>query len=190
MKIKTLIGITSCVLFAVKCGKDFPEEQKRPGCVQYCKTGEQEEFGDHCYFWSSNKQNWDESKSHCEIMNGTLAAVTSLPIHNFLVRKVDKGSDNQYTWFWIGGTDRETEGNWKWVDGSDWNFSHWATLRDKQPSGGPNQNCLQIYHGRYATNGWNDQYCYMALPFICSWKICQGTRYPYFSDYSLKNISP
>ena len=56
MKIKTFIGITSCVLFAAKCeeiGKDFPEEQKRPGCVQSCMKGEQEEFGDHCYFWSS-----------------------------------------------------------------------------------------------------------------------------------------
>merc|ERR1712013_543835 len=101
MKIKTFIGITSCVLFAVKCeeiGKDFPEEQKRPGCVKSCKEGEQEEFGDHCHFWSSNKQegkrglegNWNESKSHCESMNGTLAVVTNLPIHNFLVRKVDR----------------------------------------------------------------------------------------------------
>ena len=63
MKIKTLIGITSCVLFAVKCGKDFPEEQKRPCCVQSCKEGEQEELGDHCYFWSSNKQ---EGKGDCE----------------------------------------------------------------------------------------------------------------------------
>ena len=168
MKIKTLISITYCVLFAVKCkeiGKDFPEEQKRPVCVRSCKEGEQEQFGDHCYFWSSNKHNkqngtrglegnWDESRSHCESMNGTLAAVTSLTIHNFLMRKVNKTSRFSNTFFWIGGTDRETEGNWKWVDGSDWNFSHWATLRDKQqPSGGPNQNCLQIYHGTVAKNG-------------------------------------
>ena len=95
MKLETLISITSCVLLAVKCeenGKDFPEGQNRPGCVQSCRMGEQEEFGDHCYFWSKvhERKNWEESKSHCEGLNGTLAAVTSLPIHNFLMKKVDK----------------------------------------------------------------------------------------------------
>ena len=183
MKIKTFIGIASCVLFAAKCegiGKDFPVEQKRPGCVKSCKQGEQEEFGDHCYFWSSDKQvgrkgwegSWDESKSHCESMNGTLASVTSMPIHNFLMRKVDRISSFRrysYTWFWIGGTDEEAEGNWKWADGSDWNFANWATQSKKQPGGGSDQNCLQIYHGNHATN---DQYCFKSLPFICSWKIC------------------
>ena len=184
IQIKVLINLFY-VLSMFKCeevGKDSSSV-----CVESCKEGEQEEFDEHCYFWSRDKQegkkglqlNWGESKSHCESMNGTLASVTSLPIHNFLMRKVDRISSFRrysYTWFWIGGTDEEAEGNWKWVDGSDWNFANWATQSKKQPGGGSDQNCLQIYHGNHATNGWNDQSCYMSLPFICSWKICpKGT---------------
>ena len=134
--------------------------------------------------FDSALKTWKESKSECNKMNGTLASVTSIEIHNFLMKKVDKESRYSNTWFWIGGTDKDTEGSWKWVDGSDWDFAHWSSqalsnnkpYKKQSPDGGSNQNCLQLYHGKLAVNGWNDQYCTTNLPFICSWKICSAGK--------------
>ena len=81
------------------------EEENNHRCVESCKEGEQERFYDDCYFWSKPnsvwadpaKKNWKESNFECNRRNGTLAAVTSLEIHNFLLRKVDKESKCQDT---------------------------------------------------------------------------------------------
>ena len=176
MRIGVLICL-SCALLTI---------QSEPLCVKSCKAGEQEQYGDHCYYWSPPgtrgfdpvMKTWDESKFQCKSMNGTLAAVTSQEIHNFLMKKVERESRYKYTWFWIGGTDEDAEGNWEWIDGSEWNFPHWSSQAQnkakQQPDGGVGQNCLQIYHGIHARNGWNDQYCYTTLPYICSWRICEA----------------
>jgi len=143
-------------------------------CVESCKDGEQEGLGDHCYYWSTARKSWDQSESDCKTRGGHLAAVTSLEIHNFLLKEVDK--DDRDTWFWIGGSDKEQEGNWEWVDGSVWDFTIWADQpHQQQPEGGVNHGCLQIYNHHYAQNGWNDHRCDYYYPFICSWRICPAT---------------
>ena len=40
---------------------------------------------------------WHSSKQDCESLNGSLAAITSIEIHNFLMTKVDK--ENRLTWY-------------------------------------------------------------------------------------------
>ena len=158
--------VFSCVYLLIKC-----EENRKQSCVESCKEGEQERFGEHCYSWSTEGAWWGGAKSLCERMNGSLAAVTSMEIHNFLMTKVDK--DNWRTWYWIGGSDKQREGTWKWEDGSEWDFTNWASRPIRQPSGGDNHDCLQIYD-KTATNGWNDGSCNKHNPFICSWTICPG----------------
>ena len=118
---KTLgLIIFSCVFLYINC-----EENRKQSCVESCKKGEQERLGGHCYFWSTGRTSWDDAKLTCKDLNGNLAAVTSMGIHNFLMKKVDK--DNSRTWYWIGGSDREEEGTWKWEDGSAWDFTNWAS---------------------------------------------------------------
>ena len=160
-----------CVLVSIKGDKIGGAEEQ--DCVESCKDGEQERLDDHCYYWSTARRTWQDSEYHCKSMDGHLAAVTSLEIHNFLLEKVDAG--DLHTWFWIGGSDKATEGNWDWVDGSEWNFTIWADQPFQQPSN-PSQDCLQIYNHFRAQNGWNDNFCNFVYPFICSWKICPGSN--------------
>ena len=169
--------VFSCVYLLIKS-----EENRKQSCVESCKEGEQERFGEHCYYWSTKRvhwppqvEYWDYAKLECESMNGSLAAITSMEIHNFLMKKVVKDEIGRDTWFWIGGSDKEIENTWKWVDGSPWNFTHWASEPDQQPNrAATGHDCLQIYHNSLATNGWNDQGCRFYHNFICSWKICPG----------------
>ena len=156
----------SCIYLFIVCEGDGNKY-----CVESCKEGEQERLSEHCYYWSTKTNTWDKAKKECEKMNGKLAAVTSMEIHNFLMRKVNKG--NWRTWYWIGGSDKEKEGTWKWEDGSVWDFTNWASRLNQQPNNWLNQDCLQIYHS-WATNGWNDYECNRHRQFICSWKICSG----------------
>ena len=162
MRIKALVGLT-CVLFSHQGDALGGEEEL--DCVESCKEGEQERLGDHCYYWSTVRKSWEDSESHCQDEDGHLAAVTSLEIHNFLLQKIDTLYTN--TWYWIGGSDKEQEGKWRWTDGNVWNFTNWA---EWQPSG-RNQDCLRIRNGYR----WNDHSCNFLYQFICSWTICSGT---------------
>jgi len=165
---RTLGLITFCsICLFINC-----EENGKQFCVESCKEEEQSQrLGEHCFIWSTTAATWEDAKLFCESLNGSLAAVTSMEIHNFLMKKVDK--DDEYTWYWIGGSDKEREGTWKWEDGSVWDFTNWASRPKKQPSGGDNSDCLQIYHSS-ANNGWNDNRCRYHYSFICSWRICSA----------------
>ena len=87
MRIQSLVGL-NCVLFSIQ-GDEVGGEGKQD-CVESCKEGQKERLGDHCYYWSTARKSWQNSEYHCQSTNGHLAAVTSLEIHNFLMKKVDK----------------------------------------------------------------------------------------------------
>ena len=172
---KSALIILTCVLFSSKCNALVDVEEKED-CVESCKEeSQQERLGGHCYHFSTASKSWHKSKLHCKSKNGHLAAVTNLEIHNFLMKKVDE--DDRRTWFWIGGSDKGEEGNWKWTDGSVWNFTNWADQPYKQPNSA-NEDCLQIHNRYFARNGWNDQNCNHQYRFICSWRICPGIVSP------------
>ena len=92
-----------CSFLNIKCEKNAKEY-----CLESCKEGEQERLGEHCYYWSTRKGTWHSSKQDSESLNGSLAAITSIEIHNVLMTKVDK--ENRLTWYYIDGSDVEKEG--------------------------------------------------------------------------------
>jgi len=131
---------------------------------------------DHCYWFSSNQKNWGEAEKYCRTEGGHLASITDSRIDDYIRSKVNP--NNPETWFWVGGTDQEHENNWRWTDGSQWEFTKWA---DKQPDNMFTWNgkrlgvehCLQIWK-----TGWNDLNCDDQIRFVCSQQICP------FNDHS------
>ncbi|XP_064647499.1 tetranectin-like [Lineus longissimus] len=87
-------------------------------------------------------------------------------IRNELVMEVTIG---QTTWLGLG--DEESEGVWKWVDGTPYGYSDWAEVNGvQQPAGGVTENCVAMdytsfpnHRGRY-----DDRNCMEEL-----WSICQ-----------------
>ena len=109
--------ILYCLLFSVIQGSKAGE-QKPNKCVKVCPKG-WESHGDRCYLWQNDPKNWTEAEQFCKDKGAHLASVTSLNIHNYIWSKIEPTGSS----FWIGGSDQEEEGLWKWSDGSEWNFT-------------------------------------------------------------------
>ena len=77
-------------------------------------------------------------------------------------------------WLWIGGSDLDAEGTWKWTDCSPWKSTFWKSGEPDNEWGG--QNCLEVKDNRM--KGWNDQVCVLPARFLCSQTICAEKSQP------------
>ncbi|XP_055020087.1 C-type lectin domain family 4 member M-like isoform X2 [Boleophthalmus pectinirostris] len=98
--------ITVAVLF-------FPRRSLR----LHCDLG-WELNGPNCYYFSTLKLSWSQSRWQCQKASGDLVKIESREEQRFLFGKVRHLMSEDEEKFWIGLTDSETEGEWKWVDGS------------------------------------------------------------------------
>ena len=70
--------------------------------------------------------------------------------------------DNSLVW-WIGLTDSEVEGTWKWD--SSGNIATYYSWDMNEPDGGGNENCVSLWHIKeYA---WSDLWCSYQFHPIC-----------------------
>ena len=138
--------------------------------VPPCPAG-WEKMEDRCYLWPHTTwMTWADAEQFCNEKDGHLASVTNLKIHEYIVSKVVK--HDHHSFFWVGGTDKGHGSEWKWTDGSDWDFEKWATYPTQQPNNYLVQDCLQIYDFNAARDGWNDNDCREKQGFVCSQRIC------------------
>uniref|UniRef100_A0A8P4K0D8 C-type lectin domain-containing protein n=1 Tax=Dicentrarchus labrax TaxID=13489 RepID=A0A8P4K0D8_DICLA len=112
---------------------------------------------EHFYQVSSLKKSWQQSRDDC------LQKGADLLIINSREEQVSCG----ISYMWIGLTDSETEGRWKWVDGTPLTISYWAS---GEPNGKKGENCGDI-KSHDAENSWNDEGCSSSLFWICEKKV-------------------
>nr|XP_055064556.1 CD209 antigen-like protein A [Misgurnus anguillicaudatus] len=107
------------------------------------------------YFISSEQKSWTESRRYCRERGADLIIINNKEEQDF-IQKIQSGTE--YTW--IGLSDSDEEGRWKWVDGSTlMNSSFWAS---EEPNGGRRENCALI-----RSLGLADYQCSNANNYIC-----------------------
>uniref|UniRef100_A0A668A7K4 C-type lectin domain-containing protein n=1 Tax=Myripristis murdjan TaxID=586833 RepID=A0A668A7K4_9TELE len=110
-------------------------------------------FNSSCYFNSSESKSWDESRQDCLRRGADLVIINSREENKFGLR------------VWIGLSDLETEGEWKWVDGSSLSYTSWAKGQPDDAPGG--EDCGEV---RPERDGWNDLFCTHSLHWVCEKK--------------------
>ena len=76
-------------------------------------------FGGHRYALITSPATWHLAKRRCEEMGGYLVILNS-PEEQAFVLELCR-TEKQFVW--VGASDEEMEGSWKWVDGSEAQFN-------------------------------------------------------------------
>jgi hypothetical protein len=104
------------------------------------------ELTNHTYQLVSGSFTWRQANEDAERRGGHLATFTSQAEYNY-VRSLGLPLPTAY---WIGATDEQSEGTWRWVTGEPWGYSSWA-------SGEPNNQGDEDYLAASgSTHFWND----------------------------------
>uniref|UniRef100_A0A3B4H8P8 C-type lectin domain-containing protein n=1 Tax=Pundamilia nyererei TaxID=303518 RepID=A0A3B4H8P8_9CICH len=120
-----------------------------------------DEHGGKCYYFSTNKSSWTESRDECRAKGGDLVKIDNWCEQNF------------EDMFWIGLTDAVEEGRWLWLDGSPLNtsLSFWA---DHEPDNWTHENpdgehCVRLgeEEGEEPLKTWYDKFCKAPNKSIC-----------------------
>ncbi|KAL3996243.1 kelch repeat and BTB domain-containing protein 12 [Sarotherodon galilaeus] len=128
--------------------------------LQYCQEN-WVAFSDSLYHVSSKQKSWEESRRDCLKKGSDLMIINSREEQNFV---------NQFKkHLWIGLTDSETEGTWKWLNGTQMTTSYWNS---GEPNGGRTENCGQI-KAYDSQNSWNDAPCSNQHFWICEKRVSQ-----------------
>ncbi|XP_042072424.1 CD209 antigen isoform X1 [Haplochromis burtoni] len=116
-------------------------------------------FSDSLYQVSLEKKSWEESRQDCLQKGAHLMIINRREEQNF-VNQFKKS-------LWIGLTDSETDGRWKWVDGTRMTTSYWNS---GEPNGGRSENCGEV---RFydSENSWNDAPCSIEKFWICEKRV-------------------
>ncbi|KTF79660.1 hypothetical protein cypCar_00048626, partial [Cyprinus carpio] len=108
------------------------------------------------YFISSERKNWTESRRYCTERAADLIIINNTEEQDF-VKNISGGSG----YFWIGLTDIEVEGRWKWVDGSTLTSRFWES-GEPNSNQGKEEDCAINYSA-----GWADFPCDYTSKWIC-----------------------
>ncbi|XP_072526451.1 CD209 antigen-like protein C isoform X1 [Salminus brasiliensis] len=118
-------------------------------------------FRSSFYYITTTKKSWGESRKDCEGRGADLVIINSREEQEFINKEF--GSSEA----WIGLTDSETEGVWKWVDGSMLTTNFWWK---GEPNDYQNEDC-SVTGLQRATPGvvetWADYPCAHSTVWIC-----------------------
>ncbi len=131
-------------------------------------------FNGHTYLVVYEPATPEEAERFCAAFGGHLATVTSEEENNFLKTLFEEKREVAYI---LGGTDRNTEGVWEWMNGEPWSFSYWDSPTEPNNGLGAGENYLCAgarvnwkwvdFFGKY--DGYSSKF-----PYVCEWESVIG----------------
>ncbi|XP_019616814.1 PREDICTED: uncharacterized protein LOC109464302 [Branchiostoma belcheri] len=127
-----------------------------------------------CYKAFSISKNWVDASAYCRSQGagGNLAMPKDSSTNSFLIQL--KNAKSSSWGFWFGLNDRESEGQWKWPDGTSLgSFNYWSPVEPN--NGGKNwlgqynnpEDCVEYFRTHWRNSNWNDAKCGDTRYFIC-----------------------
>ncbi len=104
---------------------------------------------------------WEVAQAYCETLGGHLATVTSAEEQEVITSLAKQGERHCF----LGATDKENEGIWRWVTGESFSYTNW-----RQSDGQPDNygQCENYLEWCYSEGLWNDSFsCPYYVGFIC-----------------------
>jgi len=124
------------------------------------------------YSYHPSKADWEGARQICQMEGGQLAVITSERAQGRIGSRFGKLPE-----FWIGATDIEREGQFRWVNGQGLGFARW--YRSQPSKSYPNnEHCVTFNYWGKDTK-WGDRNCFDSRPFLCETMVCRPTK-PYF----------
>ncbi|XP_010867500.4 CD209 antigen-like protein D isoform X2 [Esox lucius] len=115
-------------------------------------------FGNSIYYVSTEQNTWEYAGQDCRRRGAQLVIINNQEEQRFL------NALNIQTW--IGLSDIETEGTWRWVDGTNLTTAYWGGGEPNNLDEG--EDCAVIYHDfTDPVKKWNDTPCTRKLNWIC-----------------------
>ncbi|RVE70969.1 hypothetical protein OJAV_G00069890 [Oryzias javanicus] len=113
------------------------------------------------YYVSTIQDTWQAARRDCQNRQADLMVISNPEEQKFA---------NQFkVYMWIGLTDLEVEGTWRWVDTTLVTKSYWT---EQEPNGARKENCGNIKNFG-SERSWNDEDCSKQLHWICEKRILQ-----------------
>ncbi|XP_042281492.1 CD209 antigen-like protein A isoform X1 [Thunnus maccoyii] len=125
-----------------------------------------------CYFLSSESGSWSRGRQDCREKGADLVVIDSTEEQTFFSTFTEVET-------WIGLTDRDEEGTWKWIDGTPLTLRqcevtgssrYWETNEPNNGNGNPQlgeEDCAHIRSGKSTEDNWNDRSCGFLTRWIC-----------------------
>jgi hypothetical protein len=127
-------------------------------------------FNGHSYYlYNPDSKTWDRVLRDCAANGGYPAVINNKEENEFLFKYMkEKGLESAF----IGYTDLDEEGTWKWVYGKESDFQDWGTnARGQQQPNQENRNEDWAQFDTRMLNGyWNDgEYGNKSYAYFCEW---------------------
>ena len=125
-------------------------------------------WGYHSYACFDHCEKWEEAEEYCEALGGHLAVITSQEENDVILTYIQaRGFDNVY----IGYSDSEIEGVWRWVNGERSDYTNW---NEGEPNAFTNDEDYAVFTA-LSSGAWNDSdYSPRvedgSICFMCEWE--------------------
>jgi hypothetical protein len=129
------------------------------------------QYRGHTYKFFPYELTWHGAKKRCEKMGGHLVTIENAEENTVVFQLAQVNMPNRgLSGVWLGGTDEATEGDWRWIDGTRWEYTNWCQ-NPRQPNNNKgDEHYLWLWVDREGV--WTDQ---SDTPkeatsfFICEW---------------------